>query len=116
MNPNYKNLRVVPQLIYGRGSVGQLGDVLAPRRTDSATPTVFLIDDVFEEAPFVRALPVHANDLIIFVNVFVPTKLSKDEKETLEKLAVSETFKPTNADNSGKSSFFDRMRDFFQHE
>lgn len=55
-------------------------------------------------------------DLIIFVNVFVPTKLSKDEKETLEKLAASENFKPTNADNSGKSSFFDRMRDFFQHD
>ena len=55
-------------------------------------------------------------DLIIFVNVFVPTKLSKDEKETLERLADSENFKPTHADNSGKSSFFDRMRDFFQHD
>ena len=51
MIPNYKNLRVVPQLIFGRGSVRQLGDVLANKRTDSATPTVFLIDDVFEEAP-----------------------------------------------------------------
>jgi molecular chaperone DnaJ len=55
-------------------------------------------------------------DLIIFVNVFVPTKLSKEEKETLEKLGSSENFKPTNADDSGKSSFFDRMRDFFQHD
>lgn len=74
MNPNHKNLRVVPQLIYGRGSVRQLGDVLATRRTDSATPTVFLIDDVFEEASFVRDLPVHANDLIIFVNCDVEPK------------------------------------------
>ena len=74
MNPNHKNLRVVPQLIYGRGSVRQLGDVLAARRTDSATPTVFLIDDVFEEAPFVHDLPVHANDLIIFVNCDVEPK------------------------------------------
>jgi len=54
--------------------------------------------------------------LIIFVNVFVPTKLSKEEKETLEKLGSSENFKPTNADDTGKSSFFDRMRDFFQHD
>ncbi len=74
MIPNHKNLRVVPHLIYGRGAVRQLVDVLTARRTDSATPTVFLIDDVFEQAPFVRDLPVQANDLIIFVNCDVEPK------------------------------------------
>lgn len=64
----YKNLRVVPQLIFGRGALGQLGDVLAKRRTDAGSPVVFLIDDVHEEKPWVRTLPVRANDLIIFVS------------------------------------------------
>jgi 3-deoxy-alpha-D-manno-octulosonate 8-oxidase len=65
----YKNLRVVPQLIFGRGSLKQLGDLLAKRRTDSGSPVAFLIDDVHEQKPWVRTLPVRANDLIIFVNV-----------------------------------------------
>jgi len=64
----YKNLRVVPQLIFGRGALGQLGEVLAKRRTDAGSPVVFLIDDVHEEKPWVRTLPVRANDLIIFVS------------------------------------------------
>lgn len=64
----YKNLRVVPQLIFGRGALSQLGDVLAKRRTDAGSPVVFLIDDVHEEKPWVRKLPVRANDLIIFVS------------------------------------------------
>lgn len=64
----FKNLRVVPQLIFGRGSLAQLGDVLSARRTDSGCPVVFLIDDVHETKPWVRTLPVRANDLIIFVS------------------------------------------------
>ena len=76
MIPNHKNLRVVPQLIFGRGSIRQLGDVLINKRTDTATPTIFLIDDVLEDRSWVHDLPVHANDLIIFVNVDVEPKTS----------------------------------------
>ncbi len=55
-------------------------------------------------------------DLIIFVNVFVPTNLSKDEKETLERLGRSENFKPSAEDGPQRTSFFDRMRDFFHQD
>jgi molecular chaperone DnaJ len=55
-------------------------------------------------------------DLIIFVNVFVPTSLSKDEKETLERLGRSENFKPSAEDGPQRTSFFDRMRDFFHQD
>ena len=65
----YRNLRVVPQLMFGRGSVRQLGDILAARRKDSSAPTVFLIDRVHEGKDFVRQLPAAASDLVIFVNV-----------------------------------------------
>ncbi|MBB6327227.1 molecular chaperone DnaJ [Algoriphagus iocasae] len=50
-------------------------------------------------------------DQLIMVNVWTPTQLSKDEKESLEALRDSENFKP----DPGKSdkSFFDKMKEFF---
>ena len=51
-------------------------------------------------------------DLLVNINVWVPTKLSKEEKKTIEKMADSESFKPN--PKSGDGSFFDRMRDVFE--
>jgi 3-deoxy-alpha-D-manno-octulosonate 8-oxidase len=65
----YRNLRVVPQLIFGRGSVRQLGDILATQRQDDSSPVVFLVDRVHREKAFVRELPAAVHDLILFVNV-----------------------------------------------
>lgn len=65
----YRNLKVVSQLIYGRGSARQLGDLLLSQRSDTGSPVVFLIDDALESRPWVRALPVNSNDLMIFVHV-----------------------------------------------
>jgi 3-deoxy-alpha-D-manno-octulosonate 8-oxidase len=68
----YRNLRIVPYLIFGRGSYAQLGDVLKPRRTGS--PVVFMIDDVHEGKPFIAMLPMMEKDLLLFVNVDVEPK------------------------------------------
>ena len=65
----YRNLRIVPQLIFGRGSVRQLGDILAAHKKDNHSSAVFLIDRVHEGKEFVRQLPAAGNDLVIFVNV-----------------------------------------------
>jgi len=65
----YRNLKVVAQLIFGRGSVRQLGDLLSSQRSDTGSPVVFLIDDVLETRSWVRGLPVRGNDLMILVNV-----------------------------------------------
>jgi molecular chaperone DnaJ len=50
-------------------------------------------------------------DQLIYVNVWTPQHLSKEEKETLQKFQGSESFKP----NPGKQdkSFFEKMREFF---
>ncbi|MEY4145388.1 MAG: molecular chaperone DnaJ, partial [Bacteroidota bacterium] len=51
-------------------------------------------------------------DLIILVNVHVPTKLSREEREILEKLRDSSNFKPEET-TGRRQGFFERMREFF---
>jgi len=50
-------------------------------------------------------------DLLVHVNVWTPTNLSKEEKEMLEKLRESDNFRP----QPGKAdkSFFSRMKEYF---
>jgi molecular chaperone DnaJ len=51
-------------------------------------------------------------DLFVHINVWTPKKVSKEEREMLEKMKNSENFKPS-PDKSDKS-FFARMKDMFQ--
>ncbi|MDR3366319.1 MAG: molecular chaperone DnaJ [Prevotellaceae bacterium] len=63
-----------------------------------------------------KGLPVvgryDTGDLLVYVNVWIPKKLEKEEKKIMEKLQTSPNFKP-NPDPSEKN-FIDRMRKIFQ--
>lgn len=50
-------------------------------------------------------------DFLIYINVWTPQKLSKEEKKILEQLQNAENFKP-NPTHKDKG-FFDRMKDYF---
>jgi molecular chaperone DnaJ len=49
-------------------------------------------------------------DLLIYVNVFVPKKISLEEKKIIEQLSSSPNFVP---DPTKERGFFDRIKDFF---
>lgn len=51
-------------------------------------------------------------DQLIYVNIWTPKALSKDEHELLEKLQNSPNFKPQPGKN--EKSFFDRMKEYFE--
>jgi molecular chaperone DnaJ len=57
----------------------------------------------------------HAGDQLVRVNVWVPTKLSREEKARLSELARSENFSPKPGDRSAHSekSFFSAIRNLF---
>jgi len=50
-------------------------------------------------------------DILVHTNVWIPKKLSKDEKKALEGMKDSENFKPN--PGKGEKSFFDKMKDYF---
>ena len=54
-------------------------------------------------------------DQLVRVNVWVPTHLSKEDKEVLRHLEKSENIKPKEGDKSAHSdkSFFEKMKDMF---
>ena len=51
-------------------------------------------------------------DLFVHIHVWTPKKVSKEEKEILEKLRGSEHFKPN--PDANEKGFFQRMKDMFQ--
>ncbi len=64
----FRNFRMVPQVIFGRGCFGQLDDILAPKRTDEDSFIVFLVDHVFLDKPLLDRIPDHDSDMVILVN------------------------------------------------
>lgn len=65
----YRNFRIVPNIIFGRGCFNQLDDILAEKRVNDQSYVVFVLDDVFKGKPFEGRLPVRGKDLILYVNV-----------------------------------------------
>ena len=51
-------------------------------------------------------------DLLITINIWTPKNLSRQEREMLEQLQLSENFKPV--PGAREKGFFDRMREYFQ--
>lgn len=65
----YRNFKIVPNIIFGRGSFNQLGDVLHNRRTSPESSMVFVIDDVFVGKDLEQRLPLEKGDMLLPVNV-----------------------------------------------
>jgi len=54
----------------------------------------------------------HRGDQLVYVNIWTPKAISKDEREMLEKLQASPNFKPQPGRH--EKSFFERMREYFE--
>jgi 3-deoxy-alpha-D-manno-octulosonate 8-oxidase len=64
----FRNFRMVSHVVFGRGSIKQLGDILKERRTTDSSSMVFMVDDVFENSGFSDRLPIKDQDRLIWVN------------------------------------------------
>ena len=65
----FRNFKTVDHIVFGRGSFNQLDDILASRRTAKRSAMVFVVDDVFAEAPLRERVPLQNADLMLWVNV-----------------------------------------------
>jgi len=65
----FRNFKVVSRIIFGRGSLAQLDQILDEQRGEPDQFMAFLVDDVFMERDWPNRLPLLDNDLLVWVNV-----------------------------------------------
>ena len=65
----YRNFKIVPNIIFGRGSFNQLGDILKAKRPANESTMVFVLDSVFTNTELEARLPLEKGDLLMHVNV-----------------------------------------------
>ena len=76
----YRNFKIVPNIIFGRGSFNQLGDILRSKRQGNNSQIVFVLDDVFSGKELEKKLPLETNDLLLPVSVIDEPKTSYIDK------------------------------------
>ena len=102
----YRNFSIVPNIIFGRGSFSQLGDIIAPKRVTEGSYFVFVIDDVFEGRPLESRLPMEGNDLLLRVNVDDEPKTTYID-QLVEKIAAYSEIIPDGIIGIGGGSTMD---------
>jgi len=65
----FRNFKLVPQIIFGRGCFAQLDEIVEKQRTTPDSWVVFVVDDVFKGKALEKRIPVHGKDLLLWVNV-----------------------------------------------
>ena len=65
----FRNFKIVPYVIFGRGCFNQLDSIVAEKRKNPGSFIVFLVDDVFSDSNFKNRIPSKSRDLLLWVNV-----------------------------------------------
>ncbi|MCP4021025.1 MAG: iron-containing alcohol dehydrogenase [Desulfobacteraceae bacterium] len=64
----FRNFKLVPNVIFGRGCFSQLDEIIEKVRENSNAWVVFVTDDVFKGEQLEKRLPLHDQDMILWVN------------------------------------------------
>ena len=75
----FRNLKLVSNMVFGRGGFHQLDEILAPQRKADA-PMVFLVDHFFEGKPLANRIPLRGKDQIVFVDTTLEPKTTQVDK------------------------------------
>ncbi len=65
----FRNFKLISNVVFGRGCFDQLDTILSEQRKESGAWMVFVTDDVFQKSPLEKRIPIHDNDMLLWVNV-----------------------------------------------
>ena len=107
---SYKNFPMVSKVIFGRGSFGQINDVLEPKRLSAKAPFIFLIDDVFKNNPWLTSrISLSYDDKIIFISSEEEPKTSQVDK-LVEDIILMTKEKPSGIIGIGGGTLLDMAK------
>lgn len=87
----FKNFKLVPNIIFGRGCFAQLDDIIEPRRKNKDAWVVFVTDNVFKGKTLEKKIPLHDTDLLLWVDVTDEPKTTYVDELTLQVSAYRPT-------------------------
>ncbi len=79
---HFRNLKLVSNVVFGRGCFNQLDEILALHRKGDA-PMIFLLDHFFEGNPLASRIPLRGKDKIVIVDVTYEPKTTQVDKLAL---------------------------------
>lgn len=75
---SYKNFPMVSRVIFGRGSFNQLGEILEPKRINTNSPFIYLVDDVFKNNTWLLSrISLAYDDKIFYISAKEEPKTSQ---------------------------------------
>ncbi len=80
----FRNFKLVPNIIFGRGCFAQLDEIVQARRKDNSPWAVFVVDDVFRGKDLEKRIPLQEKDMLLWVNVDDEPKTAYVDQLTLE--------------------------------
>lgn len=104
---SHKNFPMVSKVIFGRGSLNQLNEVLALKRLSIKAPFIFLVDDVFKGNSWLTSkITLSYDDRIIFVSTKEEPKTSQVD-EIVEDVILTSKERPSGVIGIGGGSALD---------
>lgn len=80
----YRNFKLVPRIIFGKGCFKQLDQIIEEQRTSDDAWAVFVTDDVFKGRDLEENIVLHENDMLLWVNVGDEPKTEYVDELTLK--------------------------------
>ncbi len=76
---SFKNFPMVPRVVYGRGSAGQIEEIVEPIRKNGY-PIIYFADHCFKNKLLVQSIPTKRNDKIVFIDTTEEPKTSEVDR------------------------------------
>jgi len=104
---NYKNIPMVPRVVFGRGSFNQLNEIISPNRLNVNAPFIFLVDDVFRGNSWLTSrIPLAYQDRLIYVSAKEEPKTSQVD-ELVEDIILKAKERPSGIIGIGGGTILD---------
>lgn len=102
----HKNFKNIEKVVFGRGSFGQLEEIIEPVRAENDRFFLFVVDQYFKGKPLVERIPARPEDVVVFMDVD-PKEPTTEQIDTLRDSVLNKQGLPSGVVGIGGGSIMD---------